>query len=536
MRNKLFLLWLFIFSMRLISADFATEQFTDVDHSILLKIRNEERYGLLERLGTDNYFFLYEDHVVKVTPLDHNNEMMNNILEAVLLSSLFHPSIPTCTVQIYKGTHEKFLEIHLPPFQIATKADPQLLQKMSSLLDYLHKKNIVHRDIRVDNIVETKEGYFLFGLGEADIFASDPLKEISTRVNYRSPELLLGQDSFPKQNDIWSFGISILELISNDEIFYGDGQTVLRQMLMPITVPSDSDEEFKNVAFEDRLLSSPFKRMLKKLLKDDDVLHQIFQVDPKERINASSLAAHFVKTKRWPRLEAPPKSPVMSMNWEFFLRQKIFSWMYELTKNFQMPPKVIFEAMSIADQFFCSTIITSKNALVVGVFALYLAGGFYYKDFDVSFLMNEIGIKKRNSFDRILIKMLKNARFKLIFNHSLRQFQNELYNKMSAEDRDSAITILLMLELDQASFHETNEFKWEVASSIFRDQPREYFTDYVRVLCEHFRNHSIASTEGFKNIRKKLPHKRPKSMTIIRREDTGIPRSKVAEFPDDSIL
>lgn len=83
-------------------------------------------------------------------------------------------------------------------------------------LDYLHKNNILHRDIKSSNILINNKGDVKitdFGLAKA--FNPNLSKMFTNRVVtlwYRAPELLLGSNKYDCSVDIWSLGYLLLYL------------------------------------------------------------------------------------------------------------------------------------------------------------------------------------------------------------------------------------------------------------------------------------------------------------------------------------
>ncbi|KAF7691465.1 putative serine/threonine-protein kinase MRK1 like protein [Cucumispora dikerogammari] len=81
-------------------------------------------------------------------------------------------------------------------------------------LNYLHEKNICHRDIKPDNILITKNYKVkICDFGSAKIInksSKNNLKYITSRP-YRAPENLIGMRNYSTLIDIWSLGVVFLE-------------------------------------------------------------------------------------------------------------------------------------------------------------------------------------------------------------------------------------------------------------------------------------------------------------------------------------
>ena len=84
---------------------------------------------------------------------------------------------------------------------------------------YLHERNIIHRDIKSDNLLMNVQG----DIKLADFgYACQLTQEISTRASkvgtvwWMAPELIRGERQYGTKVDIWSFGIFAMELADGD--------------------------------------------------------------------------------------------------------------------------------------------------------------------------------------------------------------------------------------------------------------------------------------------------------------------------------
>ena len=109
-------------------------------------------------------------------------------------------------------------------------------QILLGLYDIADLNGIVHRDIKPDNILFTKDGYVkLTDLGIAKFMDSDDhavsipraLTTLTQRnsivgtVPYAAPELLMGNCKIDCRVDIWAFGIVLYEMLLGHRPFYG---------------------------------------------------------------------------------------------------------------------------------------------------------------------------------------------------------------------------------------------------------------------------------------------------------------------------
>jgi serine/threonine protein kinase len=79
------------------------------------------------------------------------------------------------------------------------------------MLEYLHNKNIVHRDFCVDNIVVSIKGIpHLFNFQSAKMVENRTYSRVGNPY-YRSPEMIMGR-GYTKSTDIWSLGVVLYEM------------------------------------------------------------------------------------------------------------------------------------------------------------------------------------------------------------------------------------------------------------------------------------------------------------------------------------
>ena len=91
-------------------------------------------------------------------------------------------------------------------------------------LQYLHSNNIVHRDIKSDNILTDRNGEVKL----ADFgYSAQLTKERAARSSkvgtlcWMAPELIRGERRYDTKIDIWSFGIFAYELAEGDPPYMG---------------------------------------------------------------------------------------------------------------------------------------------------------------------------------------------------------------------------------------------------------------------------------------------------------------------------
>ncbi|CEP13447.1 hypothetical protein [Parasitella parasitica] len=91
----------------------------------------------------------------------------------------------------------------------------QFSRQIASALDYCHRNSIVHRDLKVENILISRSGTIkVIDFGLSNVFS--PRSHLSTfcgSLYFAAPELLDGRMYTGPEVDVWSFGVVIYVLV-----------------------------------------------------------------------------------------------------------------------------------------------------------------------------------------------------------------------------------------------------------------------------------------------------------------------------------
>ena len=115
--------------------------------------------------------------------------------------------------------------------EYSTPLAPDLVRsyttQMLKGLAYCHSRGIMHRDIKPQNLLVTKDGYLKladFGLARTFTPILRPLTmEVITRW-YRAPEIMLGCSTYTTAVDIWSTACVIAEMSNKEPFLPGDSE------------------------------------------------------------------------------------------------------------------------------------------------------------------------------------------------------------------------------------------------------------------------------------------------------------------------
>jgi serine/threonine protein kinase len=169
--------------------------------------------------------------------LNSNQSLADRFLREIrLLATLNHPNIAALRtalthenqlVMIMEFVEGETLSNRIARAPISTSEAVNYADQVLSALSYAHKQNIIHRDIKPANMMLTSQGVVkLMDFGIARSSTDGALTTTGTTLgslNYMPPEQVRGE-SADARSDIYSFGVSLYELLTGKLPFKGDSQ------------------------------------------------------------------------------------------------------------------------------------------------------------------------------------------------------------------------------------------------------------------------------------------------------------------------
>ncbi len=222
-----------------------------------------ERYEILEKIGTGGMSDVYKakDHklnrfvavkVLKQEFSENANFVSKFRIEAQAAAGLMHPNIVNVydvgeegenhyiVMELVEGiTLKKYIE---KKARLSVKEAISIAIQVSMGIEAAHNNHIIHRDIKQQNIIISKEGKVKvtdFGIAKAAT-SNTITSNVMGSVHYTSPEQARGGYSDEK-SDIYSLGITMFEMLTGRVPFNGETTVAIAIKHIQEEFPSPRD-------------------------------------------------------------------------------------------------------------------------------------------------------------------------------------------------------------------------------------------------------------------------------------------------------
>ncbi|MCI9314951.1 MAG: Stk1 family PASTA domain-containing Ser/Thr kinase [Lachnospiraceae bacterium] len=222
-----------------------------------------DRYEILEKIGTGGMSDVYKakDHklnrfvavkVLKQEFSENANFVSKFRIEAQAAAGLMHPNIVNVydvgeeggiyyiVMELVEGiTLKKYIE---KKARLSVKEAISIAIQVSMGIEAAHNNHIIHRDIKPQNIIISKEGKVKvtdFGIAKAAT-SNTITSNVMGSVHYTSPEQARGGYSDEK-SDIYSLGITMFEMLTGRVPFNGETTVAIAIKHIQEELPSPRD-------------------------------------------------------------------------------------------------------------------------------------------------------------------------------------------------------------------------------------------------------------------------------------------------------
>ena len=286
----------------------------------------ESKYTRTSKLGEGTYGVVYrakdqkgqEIYALKKIRLQAEEEGIPStaIREISLLKELNHINI----VKLYEVLHSskkltlvfEYVEQDLKKVIDSTNGKGVEMKYVKSFLyqllkgvDYIHKKKVLHRDLKPQNLLINKDNIVKIGdFGLARGYGI-PVKNYTHEVVtlwYRPPDVLLGNKTYGTTVDMWSIGCIFAEMVTGKPLFAGNTETdQLKKIFQIRGTPNEKyapqlrelpewgvgDNNFEDYPEKN------FKELFTNLDSEGiDLLQKFLNLEPDKRISAEEALKH----------------------------------------------------------------------------------------------------------------------------------------------------------------------------------------------------------------------------------------------------
>ncbi|EDU40189.1 SPS1 Serine threonine protein kinase [Pyrenophora tritici-repentis] len=233
---------------------------------------------------------------------DHSKEV-RTAREAAIVSLLNHPYICGMKDVVRTNFHwymmfefvngGQMLDYIISHGRLKEKQARKFARQIASALDYCHRNSIVHRDLKIENILISKMGDIkIIDFGLSNLFSPrNQLKTFCGSLYFAAPELLQAKQYTGPEVDVWSFGIVLYVLVCGKVPFDDQSMPQLHAKIKKghVDYPPWLSAECRNL------------------------IHRMLQTDPTQRLTLSEIMSHPWLTKGFnspPENYLPQREPV----------------------------------------------------------------------------------------------------------------------------------------------------------------------------------------------------------------------------------
>ncbi|ETN36516.1 uncharacterized protein HMPREF1541_08794 [Cyphellophora europaea CBS 101466] len=222
--------------------------------------------------------------------------------------------------------------INHPTFKLTAAHQKNLAFQMFDGLEFLHRRGVLHRDIKAANILVSNTGQLKYAdFGLARFYTKSRQLDYTNRVItiwYRPPELLLGETQYGPAVDIWSAACVFMEMFTRKAVFPGEGGELsqLEKVYNVLGTPTRAEwagivdlpwfELMQPATRKSRQFEAMFNQMFSP--KALELIQWCFKYDPTQRPSAEEVLQHGYFTTEEPEAHQPVELAQVDGDWHEF--------------------------------------------------------------------------------------------------------------------------------------------------------------------------------------------------------------------------
>ena len=212
---------------------------------------------------------------------------------------------------VFEYVEKNLLEVlEESPHGLSPKLIRSLVYQMCKAVDYLHKNNMIHRDVKPENLlIDEKLNLKLCDFGFArKVKLNKNNNNVDTMTDYvatrwyRSPELLLSGGIYGPEVDYWAIGCIMGELADGNPMFPGEDE--VDQLDCIIKILGNLPENLINMYYENQIYNGKELLKVKKpetlekrylgILSPTaiDFMKGLLELDPSKRLSGENVFKH----------------------------------------------------------------------------------------------------------------------------------------------------------------------------------------------------------------------------------------------------
>ncbi|XP_058101816.1 serine/threonine-protein kinase GRIK2-like isoform X2 [Magnolia sinica] len=220
----------------------------------------------------------HKSHLLKLRVAPSETAMTDVLREVSIMKMLDHPNIVNLIEVIDDPNTDNFYMVleyvegkwvcegSGPPGGMGESTARRYLRDIVAGLIYLHTHNIVHGDIKPDNLLVTSSGTVKIGdFSVSQVFEdnNDVLRRSPGTPVFTAPECCLGLTYHGKAADTWALGVTLYCMLLGQYPFLGDTlqDTYDKIVKNPLSLPDGINLQLKNL-LEALLCKDPKQRIV----------------------------------------------------------------------------------------------------------------------------------------------------------------------------------------------------------------------------------------------------------------------------------
>jgi len=306
-----------------------------------VKYEGLDAYQKLQRLGEGTYGVVYQAknrnnaQIVALKKVRHLSDKekkgdgsgfpITSMREIKVLMNISHPNIVHLIEVVMSKQRNVFLVFDYYEHDLASLMNQMkrgfsvsetkcILKQLLTGLAHAHRHFILHRDIKLSNLLLNNEGRLAIAdWGLARTF-SHPLENYTHNVvslPYRAPELLFGCETYHTAIDMWSVGCIAGELLLHDRLLQGRSELEQVEKIIELFgAPNDhlwpgfsrlklvKEKKYKTIIDRGKRYDGLEAKFEGKTKECVDLIKKLMAYDPSQRISAQDAMQHNAFTSK----------------------------------------------------------------------------------------------------------------------------------------------------------------------------------------------------------------------------------------------